>query len=404
MTFRVHSSSIGGLTLFLGGIFWSLCVLPQQAWTFTSPHLLHKQNIRPENVRPSNDVNRSQKGQSTFHSNPSHIKNNKCPSSSSSLHLIPLSEFGSEICFLNRSNSIRLCFDTKGQLNPKLNEHFNNNNGQHEDNNDNHNHNNDNQNPYVLCVAEEDDLAAISRLTVDAFGVSTVTLSNGMNEWERALLGPTVGLANEFSDIVAYTEVLSGLRNRMKSRMENHAMTIAPPKVSSLDRIEAFDLAAKSSLILVIARKINSNSQDESSSVMDLDCLATVELRLQPTDGKIPFSHPWMDRWERRIAKRLRLNPPNVDKQLQPYLSNLCVAPKARGQRLGKALVRCVESIATETWGYKKLYLHVELENIPALNLYKREGFHDVGLRWSPFWAGKAADIAYFVKEFKRRT
>lgn len=121
--------------------------------------------------------------------------------------------------------------------------------------------------------------------------------------------------------------------------------------------------------------------------------------RFQPCDAKIPFSLPWLDKVERNLAAKIGFSGSDKARDLQPYLSNLCVDERFRGKQIGKALVRCVENIATETWGYTKLYLHVDLENEPALNLYKNEGYEDVGVRWNPFWAGKAADIGYFVKK-----
>lgn len=86
-------------------------------------------------------------------------------------------------------------------------------------------------------------------------------------------------------------------------------------------------------------------------------------------------------------------------RDLRPYLSNLGVDENYRGRKIGKALVRCVENIAATAWGYNKMYLHVDLANLPALNLYRGEGYTDVGQRWNPFWAGKAAEIGYFVKD-----
>jgi ribosomal protein S18 acetylase RimI-like enzyme len=64
-------------------------------------------------------------------------------------------------------------------------------------------------------------------------------------------------------------------------------------------------------------------------------------------------------------------------------------------------LVRCVEDIAKTSWNYKKMYLHVDLDNTAARKLYEKEGYKDVGQRWKPFWAGKAADIGYFVKKLE---
>ena len=82
----------------------------------------------------------------------------------------------------------------------------------------------------------------------------------------------------------------------------------------------------------------------------------------------------------------------------QPYLSNLCVDEAFRGRRIGRALIRCVENIAKFTWGYSRMYLHVDEDNVAALSLYKSEGYNDVGHRWNPVWAGSSADIGYFVK------
>ncbi len=118
---------------------------------------------------------------------------------------------------------------------------------------------------------------------------------------------------------------------------------------------------------------------------------------MQPCDAKIPFSLPWLDRIERQLASAVGV-PRHEARDLQPYLSNLCVDESHRGKGLGKSLVRCVEEIAQTSWGYHRMYLHVDLENVAAVNLYKSERYRDVGLRWKPFWAGKAADIAYFVK------
>lgn len=89
-------------------------------------------------------------------------------------------------------------------------------------------------------------------------------------------------------------------------------------------------------------------------------------------------------------------------RDLQPYLSNLCVDERYRRKQLGKALVQCLEDIV-ESWGYSKLYLHVDIENKAALTLYQNEGYKDVGTRWNPFWAGRAAEIGYFVKKLDKK-
>ena len=70
-----------------------------------------------------------------------------------------------------------------------------------------------------------------------------------------------------------------------------------------------------------------------------------------------------------------------------------------RGRGIGRAMVRVVEDIAHTCWGYKRMYLHVDSANENAVNLYKSEGYQDVGLRWNPPWAGGASEIGYWVKD-----
>ena len=289
-------------------------------------------------------------------------------------NLIPLSSIAEteKVTFLDSSDTFRTCIDKNGNLRSDKK---------------------DSAASYALCIAEEDDLPDISKLTVDAFGAETITLSGDLSSIEKSFLQPGVGAWNAYSGAVAFTEVLSGLRKRMKRRLDGKESPLSPPPIITIDQEEAENIAAQSSLILVLARPIE-NSKDG----MSIDAIATVELRLQPTDAKIPFSEPWFDKIERNGAKLFGIDSSVKDKHLQPYLSNLCVAERVRGRRIGKAMVRSLEKLAKDSWGYDKVYLHVDLDNIAALNLYKTEGYYDVGLRWNPFWAGKASEIGYFVK------
>jgi len=192
---------------------------------------------------------------------------------------------------------------------------------------------------------------------------------------------------------MAYAEVLTGLRSRLGDRLKGDT-NVAPPKIADAkDRTETHEIATRSSIVLALAR------EKLSDKYKCIEPIATVELRLQPTDAKIPFSQPWLDDIERNTANILGVNAATIGKDLQPYLSNLCVAESDRGKKIGTAMIRCTECIAKNVWGYNKLYLHVDLENKAAVNLYKSEGYRDVGYRWRPFWAGKAAAIGYFFKE-----
>lgn len=235
---------------------------------------------------------------------------------------------------------------------------------------------------YTLCVMEESDIPDTARFVIEAFGADAISLSQDLNSLERAVLEPSIGLVNAYSGLVAYAEVFAGTQSRSKDRKAD----ISAPELTGETREEKLQQAERSSLILVLAKP-------KPDHDWHIDVIASIELRLQPTDAKIPFSLPLLDRLERRLAA----SKPTGD--LQPYLSNLCVADSCRRKSVGKALVRCVEDIAQVTWGYKKMFLHVDFENEAARKLYEEEGYTDVGKRWRPFWAGKAAEIGYFLKK-----
>lgn len=328
------------------------------------------------------------------------------------LHLVPLTAFTdpSHKTYLSSSDSYRTCIDSKGRLRQ--------------------NDNDDDDYYYTVSIAEEDDLPSITTLTIDAFGgADVITLSSGLSAIEQSLMTPGVSMWNSYANVVAYTDVLSGLRKRMKHRLDekkdrsklkqqgqggidngydNECLDymISSPLIGEnggniqLCQSDVEEIAEKSSVIIALARKPKQQNGNNNVDDQKIDVIATVELRLQPTDAKIPFSQPWFDKLERRLEQIFSKN--NQQKQpitLKPYLSNLCVDEKARGRQIGKALCRVVECIARDSWNYNHVYLHVDLENVAALNLYRSEGYNDVGIRWNPFWAGKASEIGYYVKK-----
>lgn len=297
--------------------------------------------------------------------------------SPSCLHLVPIASFAdpTKRTFLDAPDSFRTCIDKQGQVRSDS----------------------DSGTSFILSVAQEDDLPGISQLTINAFGADAISLSKNLSPLELALMSPGVGAFNAYSGLVAYTEVLSGLRQRMRNKIgEGVEMEdlLAGPPVMNINDTEAEGVAAKSSVILALGRR-------KEGSSTEIEAIATVELRLQPTDAKIPFSEPWFDKIERSVAKALGIDVQPKDMHLQPYLSNLCVDESVRGRQIGKAMCRCVEKIAKDAWGYDKIYLHVDLENVAALNLYKSEGYEDVGSRWNPFWAGQAVEIGYYYKNLQ---
>ena len=294
----------------------------------------------------------------------------------------------------------------------------------------------DESEPYRLYLATDvDDLPGITKLTLDVFDATAITLSS-TNDWsalEQVLVGavvePAVGMYNAYAQAVGYTEVLSGLRKRMRNRISDNnngggeyydwlAPLVVPESSSNGSTKETStleDIAARSSLILALARPANDSSGE------DMEVVASVELRLQVTDGKIPFSQPWLDKVERKLARLIPFakddTPPvatngnkSVDEGIQvsngsknpplrPYLCNLCVSESLRSLGIGRSLCRLVESVARDKWGYSHMYLHVDPSNDAARGLYQKEGYKDVGRRWNAIWAGGANEISYYVKK-----
>ena len=241
-------------------------------------------------------------------------------------------------------------------------------------------------------MPEEDDLSDVSNFIVQSFGADAINLSQDFNAVEQFLLQPVAGFLNGYSGLAAYAEVLTGLRQRLRTRLQHPS--VDPPKLSGLESKAQVREASQAALVFVMAQP--KKDGDSGHTVV-----ASVELRLELTDGKIPFSLPWLDRAERRFASLIGWSKDkHASADLQPYLSSLCVDPAFRNRGLGRALVHCCEDVARMCWGYDRLYLHVDPDNTAAVRLYESEGYYQVnGVRWNPFWAGPAAEIGYYVKE-----
>jgi ribosomal protein S18 acetylase RimI-like enzyme len=250
---------------------------------------------------------------------------------------------------------------------------------------------------FALSVVEEQDLPDLSRFIILSFGADPIRLSSDLSAFERAIMQPATELLNGYSAIVAFAEVLQGLRSRLETKLaKGREYYLDCPELDNLaTRRDKLQLAGKSSVVLALAKSHSTTEGD-----WHIDVLASVELRLQPCDAKIPFTLPWLDGIERKLGSLVGLGEVNA-RDLQPYLSNLCVDERVRRQGVGRVMVRAVEYIACQIWGYSRMYLHVDIDNKAAYNLYKSEGYGDVGRRWNPFWAGRAADIGYFYKNLK---
>lgn len=64
----------------------------------------------------------------------------------------------------------------------------------------------------------------------------------------------------------------------------------------------------------------------------------------------------------------------------EAHLLNICVHPSARGEGVGRFLLRHVLATAAHE-GMSQLLLEVRVSNHVALALYQNEGFHEIGQR-----------------------
>lgn len=64
----------------------------------------------------------------------------------------------------------------------------------------------------------------------------------------------------------------------------------------------------------------------------------------------------------------------------EAHILNLCVAPEAQGQGLGKLMLYKLIQLAEERLS-DSIFLEVRESNVVALKLYEQEGFNRIGLR-----------------------
>ena len=67
----------------------------------------------------------------------------------------------------------------------------------------------------------------------------------------------------------------------------------------------------------------------------------------------------------------------NGKKENHPVISNLIVSKKMRRKGIAKSLTTRAEKI-TKSFGYKEIYLFVNVENIPAIRLYKSRRYKSI--------------------------
>ena len=115
------------------------------------------------------------------------------------------------------------------------------------------------------------------------------------------------------------------------------------------------DVSMETSLMLVL--------QDRATQRM----VACAELSLRPVDGKLPseFACP-------------PLFMLHSEAKLGAYLSNLCVAATHRRRGLARQLLATCEDVVRDNWSLPVLYLHVDLQNTAAAEMYRACGYEQL--------------------------
>jgi len=78
-------------------------------------------------------------------------------------------------------------------------------------------------------------------------------------------------------------------------------------------------------------------------------------------------------------------NPGDSTKITAPLMSNLAVSKKYRRVGIAEDLVKSVENVVRNEWGFIECYLYVEKRNTPAVNLYRKLGYRVI-------WENKKAN------------
>lgn len=163
------------------------------------------------------------------------------------------------------------------------------------------------------------------------------------------------------------TEVTWGLNSRLWNGYNSPGSQFSDgPYLSSSDPSIPWERTS-------ICVSLFSSSSSSNNNNKEHEVIASCEIRLQPVDGKIPFTHISLDRLERNVAD-INKKDGEKEKELQPYLCNLFVSPSYRRKRLGKMLVREVVRIGRDVWeGFDGIYLHVDEGNEGGRRLYEEE-------------------------------
>ena len=95
--------------------------------------------------------------------------------------------------------------------------------------------------------------------------------------------------------------------------------------------------------------------------------IACAELSLRPIDGKLPG--------EFAVPPLFLLHS---EAKLGAYLSNLAVRPPHRRKGLARQLLSACEDLVRDEWSLPEIYLHVDLLNTAAAELYHAAGYEEL--------------------------
>lgn len=85
----------------------------------------------------------------------------------------------------------------------------------------------------------------------------------------------------------------------------------------------------------------------------------------------------------------------------EAHLLNLCTAPEWQGQGIGRGMLRAMMS-ACRDLGMVRMLLEVRASNLPALALYRSEGFVEDGIRKGYYPASGGREDAILMSRFLR--
>lgn len=173
------------------------------------------------------------------------------------------------------------------------------------------------------------------------------------NEW----IGHVADLLTEsFADSMGYIHAYKKfLRNQIGEYLSNHVL-----------------LLPKTVILVGIIKRIGPEGEEHQTLV------GTVEVSFDASTR----------------SKHVTLNPPPD----MPYLCNMAVEPDYRRRGFGAMLLEAAEAAVLRT-GYKSMYLHVRHADPPAVQLYRKYGYHDEGEDWALVQL-LGLDRRYLLKKF----